>query len=124
MLADADPFTARISGRVRLSAPRGARDRLSEFVSGFEGLYPEGDLRVERQEDTIEVELRDVNVGPEQLLETLRRLADPAESLEGELEVGSFVEHAMDRDFRVTLKNGVARAVQPSLWPEDSELSG
>lgn len=118
MLADADPFTARISGHLRLSAPQGAGDRLSEFVSGFEGLYPEGDVRVERQGDTIEVELRNVNVGPKQLLETLGRLAEPPESLEGDLEVGSFVEHALDRDFRLKLRGGVARAERPSLWPE------
>lgn len=124
MLADADPFTARISGRVRLSAPQGSRDRLEEFVGGFEGLYPEGDLQAERQGDALEIELRDVNVGPEQLLETLRKLADPVGSLGGELEVGSFVEHAMDRDFRILLENGVARAVRPSLWPDDSDAGG
>jgi len=61
--------------------------------------------------------LSDVNVGPEQLLDNLRRLADPPESLEGELEVGSFLPHAQDHDFRLTLRRGTARAERPSLWP-------
>ena len=89
-----------------------------ELVAGFEGLYPEGDLRVAREGETLRLELRDVNVGPGELLGRLRRLADPPDSLEGQLEVGSFLEHAMDRDFRVTLREGRAEAARPALWPE------
>ncbi|MGD2115513.1 MAG: hypothetical protein PVG07_10695, partial [Acidobacteriota bacterium] len=118
ILAEADPFSARISGRVRLNAPPGAEDRLEEFVDDFEGLYPEGDLRLERDGGTLHASLRDVNVGPEQLLATLRGLADPIDSLEGDLEVGSFVEHALDRDFRLKLRGGMARAERPALWPD------
>lgn len=117
-LAETDPFTARVSGSIRLTGRPGTEDRLVEFVGRFEGLYPEGDLDVRRDGDTLEARLHDVNVGPEQLLATLRELADPPESLEGELEVGSFVEHALDRDFRLTLRSGTARAARPSLWPE------
>lgn len=117
MLAETDSVSARVSGTVRLSAAPGAEDRLVEFVGRFEGLYPEGDLSVEREGDTLRAKLHDVNVGPEQLLGTLRRLADPPESLEADLEVGSFVAHAQDRDFRLTVRRGVARAVRPALWP-------
>lgn len=118
VLSTIDPASARLSGRVRLAAPPGAEDRLVEFVGRFEGLYPEGDLQVERHGETLEAELTDVNVGPEQLLAVLRRLAEPRESLEGDLEVGSFVAHAQDRDFRLSLRRGKARAARPTLWPE------
>jgi hypothetical protein len=118
ILSAVDPASARVSGTVRLAARPGAGDRLVELVAHFEGLYPEGDLRVERQGETLRAELRDVNVGPEQLLATLRQLADPPESLAGELEVGSFVAHAQDGDFRLTLERGLARAVRPALWRE------
>jgi hypothetical protein len=118
VLSAVDPASARVSGTVRLSARPGAEDRLVELVAHFEGLYPEGDLRVERQGETLRAELRDVNVGPEQLLATLRQLADPPESLAGELKVGSFVAHAQDGDFRLTLERGLARAVRPALWRE------
>lgn len=118
ILATTDPFSSRISGRVRFTAPPGAGGELEELVASFEGLYPEGDLSVERDGDTMRVRFQNVNVDPEPLLARLRRLADPPESLEGELEVGSFLEHAMDRDFRVTLRKGEAEAARPSLWPD------
>jgi hypothetical protein len=118
VLGAIDAASARVSGRVRLGARPGAEDRLVELVARFEGLYPEGDLSVERDGETLRAELRDVNVGPEQLLATLRQLADPPESLAGELEVGSFVAHALDGDFRLTLERGLARAVRPALWRE------
>ncbi len=117
ILAEMDAASARISGRVSFDAEAGAEDRVVEFVGRFEGLYPEGDLLVERHGRTLSAELTDVNVGPGQLLATLRRLAQPPESLEGELEVGSFLAHAQDRDFRLTLERGTARAFRPSLWP-------
>jgi hypothetical protein len=115
-LRGADPFAARVSGSVRFTAPQGAEDRLVEFIGRYEGLYPEGDLRVERQGETVLVELREVNVGPDELLATLRGLAQPATSLAGGLEVGSFVPHSLERDFRLQLEAGEARAERPSLW--------
>jgi len=118
-LAETASASARVSGHLSLRAPKGSGDRLVEFVGRFEGLYPEGDLEVEREEDVLHLVLHDVNVGPRQLLKTLGELADPPESLAGELEVGSFVDHALDRDFRLTLEKGVARATRPSLWPTD-----
>jgi hypothetical protein len=118
VLAEADPYSARVSGRIRMETPPGAEERLERFVDDFEGLYPEGDLRLERDGATLRASFRDVNVGPEQLLAKLRELADPLDSLDGDLEVGSFVEHALDRDFRLTLEAGTARAERPALWPE------
>lgn len=118
LLAQLDPASARISGGIRLTARPGAEDRLVELVGRFDGLYPEGDLRVERQGEALRAELRDVNVGPEQLLAKLRQLADPPESLEGEIEVGSFLPHALDGDFRLTLERGRTQAVRPALWPK------
>jgi len=115
-LRSADPFSARVSGSVRFTAALGAEERLVEFVGRYEGLYPEGDLRVERQGPLVRVELRDVNVGPEELLATLRELAQPPDSLAGSLEVSSFVPHSLDRDFRLELEAGEARAVRPALW--------
>lgn len=117
MLAETDSVSARVSGTFRLAAAPGAEDRLVEFVGRFEGLYPEGDLSVEREGEVLRAQLDEVNVGPEQLLKTLRRLADPPESLEADLEVSSFVAHAQDRDFRLEVRRGVARAVRPALWP-------
>ncbi len=119
ILAEIDAASARVSGQVTFEAEPGTGDRLVEFVGRFDGLYPEGDLTTEREGRILTAELTDVNVGPGQLLATLRCLADPSESLEGELEVSSFLPHAQDRDFRLILHRGTAKAVRPALWPAE-----
>jgi hypothetical protein len=111
-----DPVSARLSGSLLLEAGAGAERRLVAEVESFEGLYPEGDLRIERDGRELRIELRDVNVGPEALLDRLAELADPLESLEGSLEVGSFAAHALERDFRIRIEAGRPRAFRPSLW--------
>jgi hypothetical protein len=114
----ADPFSARVSGSLRFAGPSGAEQRLIDLIENFEGLYPEGDVRVDRDGGNVRAELFEVNVGPEELLGVLRAAADPVDSLEGDLRIGSFAPHAVERDFRVTLRAGEARAVRPALWPE------
>jgi hypothetical protein len=111
-----DPVAARLSGVLRLEAGPGAERRLVAEVESFEGLYPEGDLRIERDGRELRIELRDVNVGPESLLDRLAELADPLESLEGSLEVGSFAAHALERDFRIRFDRGRPSALRPALW--------
>jgi len=117
-LAATDAVSARVTGRVRFRALPGARARLVAFVEGFEGLYPDGDVRLDREGNEVEVELRSLNVGPEELLAELRALADPPESLAGDLTVSSFSPHALERDFRLRLRAGEARAERPALWRE------
>jgi hypothetical protein len=115
---EVDPVTARLTGSARLQARAGAELDLAATVDSFEGLYPEGDLRVTRDGPWLEVELLGVNVGPEELVRALRALAEPLDSLEADLEIGSFAPQAFERDFRVALRGPEARALRPSLWPE------
>jgi hypothetical protein len=110
------PASARVTGTLRFEAPPGARAALVDFVERFEGLYPEGDLRLDREGALVRVELRGLNVGPRELLDKLRALARPPQSLAGALEVGSFVPNALERDFRLTIRGGTARAERPALW--------
>jgi hypothetical protein len=118
-LAAVVPATARVSGQVRFTAPPGARAELVDFVERFEGLYPEGDLRLDRDGAEVRVELRGLNVGPAELLTKLRALAKPPASLAGALDVSSFVPNALERDFRLTLAAGEASAARPALWRQD-----
>ena len=113
-----EPASARVSGAIRFEAPAGARAALVDFVERFEGLYPEGDLRLDREGTEVRVELRGINVGPGELLDKLRALARPPQSLTGALEVGSFKPNALERDFRLTIAGGEARAERPALWRE------
>lgn len=118
-LALVEPVSARVSGTLRFGAAPGARTQLVDFIESFEGLYPDSDLRLEREGATVRVELEGVCVGPQELLDKLHELADPPASLEGDLRVGSFASHAPDRDYRLQLRGGVARAERPALWRED-----
>lgn len=117
-LAAIEAVSARVTGAVRFNAPPGARAKLVEFVESFEGLYPDGDLRLDREGSQVEVEFRGINVGPEELLGKLSELAEPRQSLAGELEIGSFVPNALERDFRLSLSEGRVTAERPALWRE------
>jgi hypothetical protein len=117
-LALVEPVSARVSGALRFHAASGARTKLVEFIESFEGLYPDSDLRLEREGSTVRVELEGVCVGPQDLLDKLHELADPPASLDGDLRVSSFAPHALDRDYRLHLRGGVARAERPALWRE------
>jgi hypothetical protein len=120
----ADPFAARVSGTVEFAAPAGAEQRLAGFVENYEGLYPEGELVLARRGGVVRAELRGVNVGPEELVRELRELAEPPESLEADLQVGSFGRPAIERDFRLRIHGGQTRALRPALWPEPPALAG
>jgi len=117
-LASVDPLAARISGRIRLSVRPERASSLTEFIDRFEGLYPEGDVVTVFDGEVLSVELKDVNVGPFELLVKLRELASPLESLDGELEVSSFAHHSADHDFCLTVRGAEEKAVRPSVWKE------
>jgi len=110
------PVSAKVSGKVEFAAPPPSEKRLEAFVDGFEGLYPEGELDLSREGDTVRAEFCNVNVGPEQLLRRLRELAMPADSLRGELAVSVFGRDAVDRHFRLELRGNEVRASRPALW--------
>jgi hypothetical protein len=118
MFRHVEGVSARLSGTIELTAPAGAEQKLTAFLEGYEGLYPEGDFEVRRFGDRLRAELRGFNVGPEELVATLRQLAQPAASLAAELEVGSFAAQAFEKDFRLEIRAGQVRVVRPALWPE------
>lgn len=113
-----EAVSAKVTGEVRFEAPTGARAAIVELVESFEGLYPEGNLEVERDGSSVRVRFDGVNVGPAELLSQLASLAVPRETLSGRLEIGSFVPNAVERDVRIRLDGGSARAERPALWRE------
>ncbi len=82
----------------------------------FEGLYPEGDMPSECEQNTVYVRFNNVNVGARELLSKMKELADPPESLQAELDVSSFAPGSLDRNFRIQVRDGAAEALKPSLW--------
>ncbi len=118
MFRHVEGVSARLSGVVELNAPEGTEERISRFLEGFEGLYPEGEAGVRRFGERLRLEMRGFNVGPEELVALLREVATPPSSLAAELEVGSFAAQAFEKDFRLEIRAGEARALRPALWPE------
>ncbi|MBZ5498163.1 MAG: hypothetical protein LAP85_17320 [Acidobacteriia bacterium] len=113
---DLNPRTARVRGWANFLGAPDSAGRLQAFVDAFEGLYPEGSMPASLRQDGFHVEFQDVNVGPSELLSKLLELADPAESLDAQLEVSSFVPGASDENFRILVCRGRAQALRPSLW--------
>ena len=111
-----NPRAARIRGRARFRGVADSAARLQAFVDAFEGLYPEGHLQICTAGGGMEVEFHDVNVGPCELLARLQELADPLESLEAELDIGSFDHSSPDACFRILVRDGRTQALRPSLW--------
>jgi len=111
------PSAARIKGWARFAGSHANAARLRDFADRFEGLYPEADLPSECPSDMVYVEFKDVNVGPEDLIARLRELAEPLESLNAELEVGSSLEGATE-ELRVCIRDGAVQVLRPALWNE------
>jgi hypothetical protein len=59
-----------------------------------------------------------VNAGPQELLTTLLKIAAPGDSLEADLDISSFAHRAIDRRFRIIIRQGRVELLKPSLWRE------
>jgi hypothetical protein len=116
LLDSINPREARVCGWARFAGSPERAKELAAFVDRFEGLYPEGDMPSECEQNLVSVRFRDVNVGPRELVYKLETLADARESLEAELDVSSFAPGALDRSFRIRIERGRIHALRPSLW--------
>ena len=119
VLKGLDPKTACVKGWARFA---GACERASEllsFVDRFGGLYPEGDLPSECEQNLVYVRFRDVNIGPKELIAKLEELAESHESLQAELDVSSFEPDSTQGGFRIQIRNGQVSAMRPALWKQE-----
>jgi hypothetical protein len=118
-LASLNPREARIKGWARFAGSPERATELQAFVDQFEGLYPEGDMPSECEQDLVYLQFKDVNVGPRELIGKLVQMAHPPQSLQGELDVSSFAPGSLDRCFRVRIADGSVEVVRPSLWQKE-----
>ena len=109
---------SRVDGAVKFGGTAASFEELRTFVDGFEGLYPAGRLTPTYDKDLVRVEFGEVNVDPTELVAKLSKLATPPQTLEGELEISSFVPAAIDHDFHIHLRGGEVRAIRPALWKD------
>lgn len=117
-----DSRVQRLNGRVRFAATdaAAAAREIQAVADGYEGLYPEGECRVEAGgADAVRIDLVDVNLDAEVLVEHLERVARPG-SLEGCVEVASFADEAPERFARFVFEGGTTYIQRPTLWDSDS----
>jgi hypothetical protein len=106
----------RIEGWARFA---GASERVTElraFVARFDGLFPEEDMPSECEQNVVFVRFNGVEVDPDKLVNMLKELADPIETLEAELEIQSRSPRSEDKDFRILIDDGQIKVLRPSLW--------
>ncbi len=82
------PMTA-VTGWARLSAAPAKRKDLEAFVERFGGLYPEEDMPSECAQDVAFVRFTKAVIDPQALVESLRALAEPPDSLQADLVTGA-----------------------------------
>ena len=110
---------ARVKGWARFAAPRAHGAQVQEFINRFEGIYPEGDLPSEGEQNIAFVKFQGVSAAPAEILDQLRTLAAPPESLQAELDVKSYAPRPAERDFRIYIRNGKIETVRPSIWKQE-----
>jgi hypothetical protein len=108
---------ASVNGWARFAGSCDRANELQSFVDQFGGMYPEGDIPSECEQNLVFVRFKDVKIGPKDLVEKLRLLAESPESLQAELFVSS--TQAGDKwDFRVQIRDGQIWTARPSAWKE------
>jgi len=113
-----------LNGTVKLQTHSRVVEELRSMIDRFEGLYPQGDFEARVSGSQVEITFRGVNSDVLTLLKVLRAAADPATSLEGEIDVGSFRVGDLEDYCRFVLRGGEVWLVRPSLWNDSPEAPG
>jgi hypothetical protein len=113
-----NPRAGKVDGQASFSGSAAAAASLEAFIARFEGLYPEGDFTVGCAGPVCTAQFSEVNVGPQELLATLQKIASPGDSLEADLDISSFAHRAIDRRFRINIRQGRVQVLKPALWRE------
>lgn len=114
-IKELDPAKARIKGWARFAGSSARGEELRAFVDRFGGLYPEEDMPSECEQNMVYVRFRGASVEPQELIGKLQELADPLESLQADLEVGSPGQDSDNWDFRIQIVDGRIETTRPVL---------
>ncbi len=116
VMSSMDAKEARISGWARFAGPQAKTGEIQKLIERFSGIYPENDIPSESRQDLALLKFKSAAIAPADLVDQLRALAEPGESLQAELDVKSYSPHPEDRDFRIFIRNGKLETVRPSIW--------
>jgi len=106
----------RLNGVVKLQAQKGAVEELQAALERNGGLYPQGEFEAAIVGNNLEVRFFDVNASVLPLIELLKAKAEPAASLEGEIDVSSFRAGDVEDYCRFVLRGGEVWIARPALW--------
>ena len=113
----------RVNGVFRLQASHAAADEIRATIERNGGLYPQCEFEILLTDRRIEVKLLDVNTSVLPLLKLLREKAEPASSLEGEIDVSSFRAGDVEEYCRFILRAGEIWISRPELWADRHEAA-
>ncbi len=111
-----DAREARITGWARFAGTPARAADIQALIARFGGIYPENELPSEGSQSIAFVKFKSAPVAPADVVDQLRRSADPPESLQAELDIKSYSPRPEDRDFRIYIRNGKLETVRPSIW--------
>ena len=108
----------RLNGVVKLQAQKGAVEELQAVIERNGGLYPQGEFEALIMGSNMEIRFFDVNASVLPLIKLLKAKADPAASLEGEIDVSSFRSGDVEDYCRFILRAGDIWIARPALWSD------
>jgi hypothetical protein len=108
----------RLNGVIRFQAEPGVADDLKAVIDRFSGLYPQGEFEVLQTGPKLDIRFMDVNASVLELIRTLKEKADPAATLEGEIDVSSFRSGDVEDYCRFVFRGGDTWIARPALWPD------
>ncbi|MBI4165192.1 MAG: hypothetical protein HY508_05595 [Acidobacteria bacterium] len=108
----------RLNGVVKFQPRLGAVEEVQVVIDHFSGLYPQGEFEAMQVGDNLEVRFFDVNASVLELIQTLKAQANPAASLEGEIDVSSFRSGDVEDYCRFAIRGGEIWIARPNLWAD------
>jgi hypothetical protein len=108
----------RLNGVVKFQASLGAVEEVQAVIERFGGLYPQGEFEALQVGGDLEIRFFDVNASVLQLLQVFKAKAEPAASLEGEIDVSSFRSGDVEDYCRFLLRAGEIWLARPALWSD------
>lgn len=118
-----DPEIQKLSGIVSFGAEDSARavEAIQNLADTFEGLYPEGDFRIQNTGGSeVELTMEEVNLDAAPLIALLQQFAKPG-SLSGRFLLSSFGTILPEHQLRILFEAGEVWVQHPLLWPDTTE---
>jgi hypothetical protein len=116
VLSAAGRLHSRITGWARFAGSVDRAAELQSFADQFGGTYPEAGIPSECEQQIASIQFKGADIHPQELLDRLKDLAHPPESLQANLDVTCVAAGPVEHYFRICIRDGSIQALKPSLW--------